>query len=139
VVFWGGADFHRAALSNARHSAATMDTLISVGTLAAFGWSVYALFFGDAGMPGMKHSFSLGIERADAASNVYFEVAAGVIVFILAGRYLETRAKDRAGSALRALLELGAKDVSVLRDGVEIRVPVAGLRVGNLFLVRPGE
>ncbi|WP_406233128.1 heavy metal translocating P-type ATPase [Nocardia sp. NBC_01009] len=139
VVFWGGADFHRAALSNARHGAATMDTLISVGTLAAFGWSVYALFFGHAGMPGMKHSFSLGIERADAASNVYFEVAAGVIVFILAGRYLETRAKDRAGSALRALLELGAKDVSVLRGGVQIRVPVAELRVDELFLVRPGE
>ncbi|MFQ6325755.1 heavy metal translocating P-type ATPase [Nocardia sp. CWNU-33] len=139
VVFWGGADFHRAALSNARHGAATMDTLISVGTLAAFGWSVYALFFGHAGMPGMKHSFSLGIERADAASNVYFEVAAGVIVFILAGRYLETRAKDRAGSALRALLELGAKDVSVLRGGVEIRVSVAELRVDELFLVRPGE
>ncbi|MFE7800444.1 heavy metal translocating P-type ATPase [Nocardia sp. NPDC057440] len=139
VVFWGGADFHRAALSNARHGAATMDTLISVGTLAAFGWSVYALFFGHAGMPGMKHSFSLGIERADAASNVYFEVAAGVIVFILAGRYLETRAKDRAGAALRALLELGAKDVSVLRGDGEIRVPVAELRVGELFLVRPGE
>lgn len=139
VVFWGGADFHRAALSNARHGAATMDTLISVGTLAAFGWSVYALFFGHAGMPGMKHSFSLGIERADAASNVYFEVATGVIVFILAGRYLETRAKDRAGSALRALLELGAKDVSVLRGGVEIRVPVGELRVDELFLVRPGE
>ncbi|MFQ6392278.1 heavy metal translocating P-type ATPase [Nocardia sp. KC 131] len=139
VVFWGGADFHRAALGNARHGAATMDTLISVGTLAAFGWSVYALFFGDAGMPGMKHAFSLTIERADAASNVYFEVAAGVIVFILAGRYLETRAKDRAGAALRALLELGAKDVSVLRDGVDIRVPIAELRVGELFLVRPGE
>ncbi|MEV6429225.1 heavy metal translocating P-type ATPase [Nocardia sp. NPDC051463] len=139
VVFWGGADFHRAALSNARHGAATMDTLISVGTLAAFGWSVYALFFGHAGMPGMKHSFSLGIERADAASNVYFEVAAGVIVFILAGRYLETRAKDRAGSALRALFELGAKDVSVLRDGVENRVLISELHVDELFLVRPGE
>ncbi|KZM71855.1 heavy metal translocating P-type ATPase [Nocardia terpenica] len=139
VVFWGGAGFHRAAWTNARHATATMDTLISLGTLAAFGWSVYALFFGDAGMPGMKHGFSLAVERGGAASNIYFEVAAGVIVFILAGRYFETRAKERAGSALRALLELGAKDVAVLRDGREIRVPVEELRVDDLFLVRPGE
>ncbi|WP_378734026.1 heavy metal translocating P-type ATPase [Nocardia brasiliensis] len=139
VVIWGGAGFHRAAWVNARHATATMDTLISVGTLAAFGWSVYALFFGHAGMAGMKHSFSLAIQRSDAASSVYFEVAAGLVVFILAGRYFETRAKERAGSALRALLELGAKDVSVLRDGTETLVPVADLRVGELFLVRPGE
>lgn len=139
VVFWGGAGFHRAAWANARHATATMDTLISLGTLAAFGWSAYALFFGDAGMPGMKHGFSLAVERGGAASNIYFEVAAGVIVFILAGRYFETRAKERAGSALRALLELGAKDVAVLRDGREIRVPVEELRVDDLFLVRPGE
>ncbi|ATL70577.1 heavy metal translocating P-type ATPase [Nocardia terpenica] len=139
VVFWGGAGFHRAAWTNARHATATMDTLISLGTLAAFGWSAYALFFGDAGMPGMKHGFSLAVERGSAASNIYFEVAAGVIVFILAGRYFETRAKERAGSALRALLELGAKDVAVLRDGREIRVPVEELRVDDLFLVRPGE
>ncbi|MQY19638.1 heavy metal translocating P-type ATPase [Nocardia macrotermitis] len=115
VVFWGGAGFHRAAWTNARHGAATMDTLISLGTLAAFGWSVYALFFGHAGMPGMRHGFSLTVERGDAGSNIYFEVAAGVIVFLLAGRYFETRAKERAGSALRALLEMGAKEVSVLR------------------------
>ncbi|MEV0297298.1 heavy metal translocating P-type ATPase [Nocardia sp. NPDC050710] len=139
VVCWGGAPFHRAAWINARHGTATMDTLISVGTLAAFGWSVYALFFGHAGMPGMKHTFSLGIERADAAANVYFEVAAGVIVFILAGRYFETLAKDRAGSALRAMFELGAKDVAVLRGGAEVRIPIGELRVGELFLVRPGE
>ncbi|MGV9819549.1 heavy metal translocating P-type ATPase [Nocardia xishanensis] len=138
VVCWGGYEFHRAALINARHGTATMDTLISVGTLAAFGWSVYALFFGHAGMAGMKHSFSLGIARADAASNVYFEVAAGVIVFILAGRYAETRAKDRAGSALRALMELGAKEVSVLRGDTEVLVPIDALRVGDRFLVRPG-
>ncbi|MGW4738281.1 heavy metal translocating P-type ATPase [Nocardia xishanensis] len=138
VVCWGGYEFHRAALINARHGTATMDTLISVGTLAAFGWSVYALFFGHAGMAGMKHSFSLGIARADAASDVYFEVAAGVIVFILAGRYAETRAKDRAGSALRALMELGAKEVSVLRGDTEVLVPIDALRVGDRFLVRPG-
>ncbi|QIS22753.1 heavy metal translocating P-type ATPase [Nocardia terpenica] len=139
VVFWGGSGFHRAAWTNARHATATMDTLISLGTLAAFAWSAYALFFGDAGMPGMKHGFSLAVERGSAASNIYFEVAAGVIVFILAGRYFETRAKERAGSALRALLELGAKDVAVLRDGREIRIPVEELRVDDLFLVRPGE
>ncbi|WP_435590391.1 heavy metal translocating P-type ATPase [Nocardia sp. bgisy118] len=138
VVCWGGYEFHRAALINAGHGTATMDTLISVGTLAAFGWSVYALFFGHAGMAGMKHSFSLGIARADAASNVYFEVAAGVIVFILAGRYAETRAKDRAGSALRALIELGAKEVSVLRGDTEVLVPIDALRVGDRFLIRPG-
>ncbi|WP_067670476.1 heavy metal translocating P-type ATPase [Nocardia miyunensis] len=145
VVFWGGAGFHRAAWTNARHGAATMDTLISLGTLAAFGWSVYALFFGVAGMPGMRHGFSLAVERGDAGSNIYFEVAAGVIVFLLAGRYFETRAKERAGSALRALLEMGAKEVSVLRraeaggSGSEIRIPVSELRSGEVFLVRPGE
>lgn len=144
VVFWGGAGFHRAAWTNARHGAATMDTLISLGTLAAFGWSVYALFFGDAGMPGMRHGFSLAVERGGAASNIYFEVAAGVIIFLLAGRYFETRAKERAGSALRALLEMGAKEVSVLRQDAagsrtEIRIPVGELRSGDVFLVRPGE
>jgi Cu+-exporting ATPase len=138
VVCWGGAGFHRAAWDNARHATATMDTLISLGTLSAFSWSVYALFFGDAGMPGMKHSFSFAVDRGAAASNIYLEVAAGIVVFILAGRYFETRAKERAGSALRALLELGAKDVAVLRDGTEIRVPIGDLRVGELFLVRPG-
>jgi len=139
VVLWGGAGFHRAAWANARHRTSTMDTLISLGTLAAFGWSVYALFFGDAGMPGMKHGFSFAVDRADAASNIYFEVAAGVIVFILAGRYFETRSKERAGSALRALLEMGAKDVAVLRGNTEIRIPIGELRSGELFLVRPGE
>ncbi|MBF6330668.1 heavy metal translocating P-type ATPase [Nocardia transvalensis] len=139
VVFWGGAAFHRAAWVNARHATATMDTLISLGTLAAYLWSAYALFFGDAGMAGMKHGFSFAVERGGSASNIYLEVAAGVIVFILAGRYFETRAKERAGSALRALLELGAKDVAVVRDGVESRIPVGELRVGEHFRVRPGE
>jgi len=139
VVVWGAAPFHRAAWINLRHGAATMDTLISMGTLAAFAWSLYALFLGDAGHPGLRHGFSLSVERGMASSNIYLEVAAGVTVFILAGRYLEARAKRRSGAALRALLELGAKDVAVLREGVERRVPVAELRVGDRFVVRPGE
>ncbi|WP_067570051.1 heavy metal translocating P-type ATPase [Nocardia acidivorans] len=139
IVVWSGAQFHRAAWVNAKHGAATMDTLISLGTLAAFGWSVYALFFGDAGMAGMKHPFSLAISRGDSSSALYFEVAATLITAILAGRYFETRSKEKAGSALRALLELGAKDVAVLRGGVETRIPVGELRVDEEFLVRPGE
>ncbi|GGZ78828.1 heavy metal translocating P-type ATPase [Streptomyces echinoruber] len=139
VVVWGGLPFHRAALTNARHGAATMDTLVSVGTLAAFGWSLWALFFGDAGRPGMRDSFRLTVSRMDGASTIYLEVASGVVALILLGRYLEARSKRRAGAALRALLELGAKDVAVLRDGREIRVPVARLAVGDRFVVRPGE
>ncbi|WP_189184938.1 heavy metal translocating P-type ATPase [Streptomyces albiflavescens] len=139
VVVWGGLPFHQAALTNARHGAATMDTLVSVGTLAAFGWSLWALFFGDAGMPGMHDDFRLTISRMDGASTIYLEVAAGVVAFILLGRYLEARSKRRAGAALRALMELGAKDVAVLRDGREIRVPVGQLTVGDRFVVRPGE
>ncbi|WP_406371991.1 heavy metal translocating P-type ATPase [Streptomyces sp. NBC_00647] len=139
VVVWGGLPFHRAALMNARHGAATMDTLVSVGTLAAFGWSLWALFFGDAGMPGMRHAFEFTVSRTDGASTLYLEVAAGVIAFILLGRFLEARSKRRAGAALRALMELGAKDVAVLRDGREVRVPVERLAVGDRFVVRPGE
>jgi len=139
VVVWGGLPFHKAALTNARHGAATMDTLVSVGTLAAFGWSLWALFFGDAGMPGMHDEFRLTVSRMDGASTIYLEVAAGVVAFILLGRYLEARSKRRAGAALRALMELGAKDVAVLRDGREVRVPVAQLTVGDRFVVRPGE
>lgn len=139
VVAWGGLPFHRAALVNLRHGAATMDTLVSLGTLAAFGWSLWALFLGDAGMPGMKHPFSLDITRGDGAGNIYLEAAAGVTVFILAGRYFEARSKRTAGAALRALLELGAKDVAVLRGGQEVRVPVDRLAVGDRFVVRPGE
>ncbi|MGW5177571.1 heavy metal translocating P-type ATPase [Streptomyces sp. NPDC004082] len=139
AVVWGGLPFHRAALTNARHGAATMDTLVSVGTLAAFGWSLWALFFGDAGMTGMRDGFTFTVSRHDGASTIYLEVAAGVVAFILLGRYLEARSKRRAGAALRALMELGAKDVRVLRDGREVRVPVDGLAVGDRFVVRPGE
>ncbi|MFG2113299.1 heavy metal translocating P-type ATPase [Streptomyces sp. NPDC048718] len=139
VVVWGGLPFHRAAWTNLRHGAATMDTLVSVGTLAAFGWSLWALFLGDAGMPGMRHGFDLTASREHASSTIYLEVAAGVVTFILLGRYLEARAKRRAGAALHALLRLGAKDVAVLRQGGEVRVPVGALRVGDRFVVRPGE
>ena len=139
VVVWGGAPFHRAAWTNARHGAATMDTLVSVGTLAAFGWSLWALFFGHAGMTGMHDEFRFTVSRMDGASTIYLEVASGVIALILLGRYLEARSKRRAGAALKALLELGAKDVAVLRDGREVRVPVSALAVGDRFVVRPGE
>ncbi|MFE2281430.1 heavy metal translocating P-type ATPase [Streptomyces sp. NPDC059454] len=139
VVVWGAAPFHRAAWTNLRHGAATMDTLVSVGTLAAFGWSLWALFLGDAGMPGMRHPFELTVARTDGASTIYLEVAAGVTVFILLGRYLEARSKRRAGAALRALMELGAKDVAVLRGGREVRIPAERLAVGDRFVVRPGE
>ncbi|MGW1051693.1 heavy metal translocating P-type ATPase [Streptomyces sp. NPDC002521] len=139
VVVWGGAPFHRAAWTNARHGAATMDTLVSVGTLAAFGWSLWALFFGDAGMTGMHDEFRFTVARRDGASTIYLEVAAGVVALILLGRYLEARSKRRAGAALKALMELGAKDVAVLRDSREVRVPVSALAVGDRFVVRPGE
>ena len=139
VVVWGAWPFHRAAWANARHGAATMDTLISVGVSAAFGWSLYALFLGSAGRPGMTMSFTLVPARGGGAGEIYLEVAAAVTVFILAGRYFEARAKTQSGAALRALVELGAKDVAVLRDGHEQRVPVGTLAVGDLFVVRPGE
>ncbi|ALG86317.1 heavy metal translocating P-type ATPase [Gordonia phthalatica] len=139
VVVWGALPFHRAALATARHGTTTMDTLISVGTLAAFGWSVYALFWGDAGVPGMTHGFDLVASRGDGSSNIYLEAAAGVTTFLLAGRYFEKRSKLRAGDALRALAEVGAKDVTVVRDGREITVPIADLKVGERFVVRPGE
>ena len=140
VVTYAAWPFHRAAFTNARHGTATMDSLISVGTSAAFLWSLWALFFGTAGTPGMTHPFELTIERTDGAGNIYLEAAAGVTAFILAGRYFEARAKRKAGAALRALLELGAKDVTVLRaDGGERNLPVAELKAGDRFLVRPGE
>ncbi|SEL59472.1 Cu+-exporting ATPase [Blastococcus sp. DSM 46786] len=139
VVVWGGLPFHRAAWTNLRHGAATMDTLVSLGTLAAFGWSLYALFWGTAGVPGMTHPFELTIARTDGSANIYLEAAAGVTTFILAGRWFEARSKRRAGAALRALLELGAKEVAVLRGGTERRVPIAELGRGDLFVVRPGE
>ena len=139
VVTWGAWPFHRAAWANLRHGAATMDTLVSVGVLAAFGWSLYALFFGDAGEPGLRHGFTLIADRDMAASQIFLEVAAGVTTFILAGRYLETRAKRNAGAALRALLELGAKDVAVLRGDSEQRIDIDELVVDDHFVVRPGE
>ncbi|KUN45810.1 carbonate dehydratase [Streptomyces olivochromogenes] len=139
VVAWGALPFHRAAFTNARHGAATMDTLVSVGTLAAFGWSLWALFWGHAGMPGMRHGFDLTVSRTEGSSTIYLEVAAGVVAFILLGRYLEARSKRQAGAALRALMELGAKDVAVLRDGREVRIPVARMATGDRFVVRPGE
>ncbi|GAA1762248.1 heavy metal translocating P-type ATPase [Agromyces humatus] len=139
VVLWAAWPFHRAALMNLRHGAATMDTLISVGTIAALLWSSWALFFGTAGTPGMTHPFELTIAPTDGAANIYLEVAAGVTMFVLAGRYFEKRSKRRAGAALRALLELGAKDVAVRRGGAEVRIPVEQLAVGDEFVVRPGE
>ncbi|WP_033344174.1 heavy metal translocating P-type ATPase [Catenuloplanes japonicus] len=139
VVVYGGWPFHRAAAINLRHGAATMDTLVSLGTIAAFGWSLWALFLGTAGEPGMVHPFRLDIGPSDGAANIYLEAAAGVTTFLLTGRYIEHRSKRRAGAALRALLDMGAKDVAVLRDGTETRIPVQDLRPDDLFLVRPGE
>ncbi len=140
VVVWGAWPFHRAAWANLRHGTSTMDTLVSVGVLAAYGWSLYALFLGTAGEPGMTHAFSFHVERSDGAGNLYLEAAAGVTTFLLAGRYAEARSKRQAGAALRALLELGAKEVALLdADGTERLVPIDRLRVGSRFVVRPGE
>jgi Cu+-exporting ATPase len=136
VVIWGALPFHRATWANLRHRATTMDTLISLGVLAAYAWSLWALFLGDAGEPGMRMHFSF---VASGGDDIYLEVASAVTAFLLAGRYAEARAKRRSGAALRALLGLGAKDVAVLRDGREIRVPVGQLAVGDRFVVRPGE
>ncbi|TDW98494.1 cation-translocating P-type ATPase [Kribbella sp. VKM Ac-2566] len=139
VVTWAAWPFHKAAWTNLRHGAATMDTLISLGVVSAFLWSLYALFLGSAGEPGMKMPFTLIPSRGSGAEEIYLEVAAGVTTFILAGRYFEARAKRRSGAALRALLELGAKDVAVLRNGTETRIPADQLVVGDEFVVRPGE
>jgi len=139
VIVWAAWPFHKAAWANLRYGTATMDTLISVGTSAAFLWSLYALFFGTAGTPGMTHPFELTLAPSDGAANIYLEVGAGVTMFILAGRYFEKRSKKQAGAALRALLELGAKEVSVLRGGVETKIPVEDLTTGDEFVVRPGE
>jgi Cu+-exporting ATPase len=139
VALWGAWPFHRAAWLNARHGGATMDTLVSVGVLAALGWSLYALFFGMAGMPGMTMSFSLVATPGGGANEIYLEVASAVTVFLLAGRYFEARAKRRSGAALSALLELGAKETTVIRGGLETLIPTASLVVGDVFKVRPGE
>ena len=138
VVVWGAWPFHVATVRNARHLATTMDTLVSIGITAAFGWSLYALFFGHAGMPGMRHGFSFTLDRGDASSSIYLEVAAGVTVFLLAGRYLEARSTREAGAAMRALAEVGAKEATLLIDGRERTVPVGEVAVGDLVVVRPG-
>jgi Cu+-exporting ATPase len=139
VVTWGAWPFHRAAWTNLRHGAATMDTLISLGVLAAFGWSLYALFLGGAGATGINMPFTLIPSRGTGAQEIYLEVASGLTLAILTGRYFEARARRRSGAALRALLELGAKDVAVLRGGTETRIPIEALQVGDEFVVRPGE
>ena len=142
VAVWGALPFHRAAWTNLRHGATTMDTLVSVGVLAAFGWSLWALFLGTAGEPGARHGFALtvlGSQRGDGSGHIYLEAAAGVTTFLLAGRYLEARSKRAAGAALRALLSLGAKEVAVLHEGREVRVPADQVVVGDRFVVRPGE
>ncbi len=139
VVVWGALPFHRAAFTNARHRAATMDTLISVGVSAAWLWSLWALFFGGAGAVGERMAFSIMPARDDGVAHIYLEAAAVVTVFILAGRYFEANAKKRSGSALRALMNMGAKDVAVVRDGIEVRIPVEQLALGDIFVVRPGE
>ena len=139
VIVWGAWPFHKAAWVNLKQGAATMDTLISMGTSAALLWSLFALFLGTAGMPGMTHPFELTISPSDGAATIYLEVGAGVTMFLLAGRYVEKRSKRQAGAALRALLEMGAKEVSVLRDGQERTIPARDLVVGDEFIVRPGE
>jgi Cu+-exporting ATPase len=138
VATWGAWPFYRAAWVNARHGAATMDTLIALGVSAAYGWSLYALFFGTAGAWDMRMEFHLLPQRGSGAGEIYLEVAAAVTLFILFGRFLEARAKTKAGSALQGLIELGARDVVVIRDGVEVLVPIDDLAVGDTFLVRPG-
>ena len=139
VVWWAGWRFHRATFRNVRHGTATMDTLITVGTLAAYAWSVVALVFGTAGDPGVTHAFTLHATHDEPLSQIYLEVAAGVVTFVLLGRYFEQRAKRRAGDALRSLVELGARDVTVMREGTARQQPIESLRVDDEFLVRPGE
>ncbi|MCG7267403.1 cation-translocating P-type ATPase [Corynebacterium sp. ACRQJ] len=147
VILWAGWPFHKATWVNLKHGAATMDTLITVGTSAAFLWSLYALFFGHAGEPGMRHGWSILNHAGDPMGDIYFEVAAGVVTFVLAGRYFEKRSKQRAGDAIRALTDMGAKQVTVLREGTdgagagvqEQLIPIEQLQIGDRFLARPGE
>lgn len=140
VILWAGWPFHKATWTNLKHGSTTMDTLITVGTIAAFAWSLVALFFGSAGEPGMTHSWSLFPEHSHPLGQIYLEVAAGVILFVLAGRYFEKRSKKRAGEALRALTSMGAKQVTVLtEDSTEQRIDVDQLQEGQVFVVRPGE
>ena len=138
VYIFGGAPFHRATWTNLKHGSFTMDTLITMGTTAAYSWSLYALFFGNAGMPGMKMHMTLLSNDAEM-DHIYLESVGMVISFLLLGRWFEFRAKGRSSEALRSLLTMGAKDASVLRDGIEVRVPIKELQVGDTFIVRPGE
>ena len=139
VYVWAAWPFHRSALVNARHGATTMDTLISLGTTAAFGWSLFALFFGHAGMIGYTHPFELTLQRGTGEGSIYFEAVAAIVTFLLLGRWFEARSKAKAGEAVRALLQLGATEATLLRGGVETRVPVDFLKPGDEFVVRPGE
>jgi P-type Cu+ transporter len=139
VVIWGASPFHRATLLNLRHGNATMDTLISIGTLAAFGWSAYALLFGAAGEIGFTHPFEVRLTRHAPTANLYLEAAVGITTFILLGRYLEARAKRRSGAAVRALLDLAPSDVTLLTAEGESVVDISQLHVGDRFVVRPGE
>jgi Cu+-exporting ATPase len=139
VVVWGAEPFHRAAWTNLRHGAASMDTLVSIGSLAAFGWSLYALLLGGAGVLGFTHPFHFWLGFSDGTSQIYLETAAGVVTFVLAGRYAEAKARRRSGEALRSLLSLAARDAVVLRGGREVRVPVEELAVGERCVVRAGE
>ena len=139
VATWGAWPFTRVAWLNLRHRAVTMDTLVSLGVWAAFSWSVVAMVFGQAGQTGMKMGFDLVPSPQEAGSHIYLEVAAAVTVLILLGRYLEARAKTRSGAALRSLMRMGTREAAVLRDGIEVRCPIGQVRVGDLFVVRPGE
>ncbi|WP_281278434.1 heavy metal translocating P-type ATPase [Tessaracoccus massiliensis] len=139
VVLWLGRSFHKATFTNLRHGATTMDTLVTLGTLTAFAWSLYAMIFGHAGEIGMKHGFEFNLSQQDAMGFIYFEAAVVIISFLLLGRYIEARAKTESGAALRALLEVGAKQATVVRDGTESRVDVEDLEVGDLIVIRPGE
>ena len=139
IVFWCGRSFHAATWTNLKHGTTTMDTLVSLGTLAAFGWSVVAMFFGHAGEIGMRHEFTFALTRSDPMGNVYFEAAAAIIAFLLLGRWIEARSKKEAGAAVRALMEVGAKEAVILRDDAEVRIPAGELALGDLIVVRPGE
>ncbi|MFK0121095.1 heavy metal translocating P-type ATPase [Streptomyces sp. NPDC090994] len=139
VAVWSAWPFHLRALRGLRHSTATMDTLVSLGVLASFSWSVYALFLGGAGEPGMRMSFSLVPSASEGMAHLYLEAAVSVPLFVLTGRFLEARAKRGTGAALRSLAELAAKEVSVRDEHGERSIPIERLRVGQVFVVRPGE
>lgn len=138
IFFWGGSPFHKATWANLKHGSFTMDTLVSLGTSAAYLWSLWALFIGNAGHPGMKMEMHL-LPSASTMDEIYLETVAVVITFLLLGRWFETKAKGQSSEALRKLLDMGAKDAVVLRNGAEVRVPVNQLKLGDVFITRPGE